>query len=189
MSKALASILRTTKITHTNSEKHLLEDFRGNLKLPYKIICSVLKYKIRYKASIIDVTNFLSRQCPKCFWIPLWPRPNLGEKWENSTSKRPTEQCHAHQGPRDECSEDGCSHPNHEGSPSDFVHAAYHLILQLFLPTQQLSGQKNRKPKPVQILGGPMSLSTQIHYASGKIKVKIKFSLFYFTHSRFYFKK
>jgi hypothetical protein len=57
-------------------------------------------------------------------------------------------------------------------SPSDSVLAVYHSILLLFLPKQQLFGQKNRKLKPVQIQGGPMSHAIQIHCVSEELKTK-----------------
>lgn len=39
--------------------------------------------------------------------------------------------------------------------PSDSVLTVYHLILLLFLPTQQLFSQKSRRPKPVHIQDAP----------------------------------
>lgn len=76
-------------------------------------------------------------------------------------------------------------------SPNDSALAVYHLILLLFLPIQQLFGQKNRKPKPVQIQDGPKSHATQIHYASKELKTKRQKTEFthYFTHIRFYLKQ
>jgi hypothetical protein len=51
-------------------------------------------------------------------------------------------------------------------SPSDSVLEVYRLILPLFLPIQLLFGQKNRKPKLVQIQDEPTSHAIQIHYVS-----------------------